>query len=877
MGDWIKSWGLITINTDMKIRLLLFTLASAALSRGETDEFPAMPPVQAKTALEESKTFQLPQGYHMELVLSEPVIKEPVVTVFDGDGRMFVAEMRTYMQDIDGTGQLKPSSRISMHVDTNGDGVYDKHTVFVDNLVLPRMILPLGKGQIVVNETDSLDLYLYTDTNNDGVADKKELWWQGGPRGGNLEHQPSGLVWAIDNAIYTTYNSFRLRWTPEGVVKEETKPNDGQWGLGQDDHGSLYYVNAGGEKGPVSFQAPVVYGMFNPQDQFETGFKELFPAAGARDFQGGKGRVREPEGTLSGFTSGAGIEVYRGDQLPAEMLGNVFFGEPVGRLVRRAKVTMDGGLKVLSNPYQPEKSEFLRSTDLCFRPVNMANSPDGTLYITDMYRGIIQESNWVNPGSYLRKVVEQYRFDKVTGLGRVWRLVHDSTKPVKQPHMYSETTAQLVAHLASPNGWWRETAQRLIVLRQDRSVVPLLEAGARVHKQYLARIHALWTLQGLGAATPALVREKMADSHPQVRIAAIRVSESLFRAGDASFRTDIEKLMNDPDPQVVLQACMTAKYLAWPDHMKLITETVSKSKARGIKEIGSYLTLAPGQQLAELSDRERALMKKGEEVFSTICASCHGDTGRGVEVAGLKGAMLAPPLSGSKTINGSTKGGLYVLLKGLQGEIDNKKYEGLMISMASNDDEWLASVLSYVRNSFGNRGTFISPADVAQARKDIADRSQPWTYAELQAVLPKTIPNSQLKVTASDNNGDAGKAIDGSTESRYTSNKFMTPGMWFQIELDKVTPVTGVILDTNNSANDYPRGYDLAVSTDGTTWSEPIAKGDSKNPVTDIQFPATPARFIRITQKGKADGNFWSIHELQVLVESEKAISKTGN
>jgi hypothetical protein len=240
--------------------------------------------------------------------------------------------------------------------------------------------------------------------------------------------------------------------------------------------------------------------------------------------------------------------------------------------------------------------------------------------------------------------------------------------------------------------------------------------------------------------------------------------------------------------------------------------------------------------------------------------------------------MIAPPLSGSKTINGNPKGGLYVLLKGLQGEIAGKKYEGLMISMASNDDMWLASVLSYVRNSFGNRGTFVSPADVAQVRKEIAERAQPWTYSELQAMLPKVVSNNKLKVSASANGGDAGKAIDGSTESRYTSDAFMRPGMWFQIELDEVRPVSGVILDTSNSVNDYPRGYELAVSTDGTTWSAPLARGgESKNPVTDIQFAPTPARYIRITQLGKADGNFWSIHELQVLEEPEKTISKLGN
>ncbi|MEK7953000.1 DUF7133 domain-containing protein [Luteolibacter soli] len=854
----------------MKSRILLLSLASVTAAHAQADKFPPMPAVQAQTPQQAAKSFELPPGYRMELVLSEPEITDPVVTAFDGNGRMFVAEMRTYMQDIDGNNQRKTASRISLHTDTNGDGTYDKHTVFVDNLMLPRMILPLGKGQIVVNETDSLDLYLYTDTNDDGVSDKKELWWAGGPRGGNLEHQPSGLVWAIDNGIYTTYNSFRLRWTPNGIKKEETKANDGQWGLNQDDLGNLYYVNAGGEKGPISFQAPVVYGMFNPQDQFADGFTELFPAVGVRDFQGGLGKVREPEGTLKSFSSGAGIEVFRGDQLPSELLGDVFFGEPVGRLVRRAKVSNNGGLKVLSNPYQEQKSEFLRSKDLCFRPINMTTAPDGTLYITDMYRGIIQEAAWVNPGSYLRKVVEQYQFDKVIGHGRIWRLVHTSTQKVKPPRMFDEPTAQLATHLASPNGWWRDTAQRLLILRQDKSVVPLLEKVAKQHKSPLTRLHALWTLQGLDAVTPELVRAKMADTDPGVRAGAIRVSETLFRKGDASFQKDIEKLAKDPDPNVALQACMTAKYLAWPDHMKLVSDTVLNSTAKGVKEIGATLMLPPGQKLTEYSDKERVVLKKGEEIYSTLCASCHGQNGLGLEIAGMKGHMLAPPLGGSKTININPKGGIYVLLKGLQGDIDNKKYEGLMISMASNDDEWIASVLSYVRNNFGNHGTFVSPSDVAQARKDTESRSSPWTYQELHAQLPQVIPSNKLKVTASHNGGEANRAIDGSAESRYTTNKFMEPGMWFQIELDAETPVIGLVLDTSGSANDYPRGYEVTVSKDGQEWSQPVAKGDSKNAITEISLDGTPKKFIRITQLGSAPGNFWSIHELRVLADPKK-------
>src|ERR1700761_5503691 len=165
------------------------------------------------TPEEEQKTFQLPEGYKMELVLSDPDIKEPVLAVFDGNGRMYVAEMRTYMQDIDGNNEHDPKSRISRHESTKGDGVFDKHTVYLDTLVLPRMVLPLD-DRVLVNLTDTADITVHRDTKHDGVADESKVWFTGGSRGGNLEHQASGLVWGLDNWIYSTYNSYRLRWNP---------------------------------------------------------------------------------------------------------------------------------------------------------------------------------------------------------------------------------------------------------------------------------------------------------------------------------------------------------------------------------------------------------------------------------------------------------------------------------------------------------------------------------------------------------------------------------------------------------------------------------------------------------------------------------------
>ena len=193
------------------------------------------------------------------------------------------------------------------------------------------------------------------------------------------------------------------------------------------------------------------------------------------------------------------------------------------------------GLTQLRNAYP--NSEFILSTDPLFRPVNMTTAPDGTLYIVDMYHGVIQESEWTPRGSYLRKKIEQFQLDKITSHGRIWRLVYDGIEPDRrQPRMLDERAAQLVAHLEHPNGWWRDTAQRLLVLRQDKSVVPALREMTRNSYSVLGRFHAMWTLEGLGALDAALARDLLRDPNPLVRVQAIRASESLYKAGDTVVR-----------------------------------------------------------------------------------------------------------------------------------------------------------------------------------------------------------------------------------------------------------------------------------------------------------------------------------------------------
>ncbi|MCE9518504.1 MAG: hypothetical protein K8R87_02900, partial [Verrucomicrobia bacterium] len=361
----------------------LFLIAPAHAQNAEVHQVPPLSPQ------EELKTIQLPDGYKLELVLSEPDIKEPVLAVFDGNGRMYVAEMRTYMQDIDGKGEHDPISRISRHESTKGDGVIDKHSVYLDNLLLPRMVLPLD-DRVLVNVTDTSDITIHRDSKRNGVADESKVWYEGGKRGGNMEHQPSGLVWGLDNWIYTTYNSYRLRWNGTGApLKEGTASNGGQWGLTQDDYGKMWWSNAGGEKGLYNFQTPILYGAINVSSQKPKDFDKVWPIVALGDFQGGPNKFHSPtDKRLNHFTGCAGQTVYRGDRLPKELYGNVFLPEPVGRLIRRATVKVEDGITKLDNPY-PE-SEFILSSDQNVSPLILTTGPDVFLYIVDIYRGIIQ-------------------------------------------------------------------------------------------------------------------------------------------------------------------------------------------------------------------------------------------------------------------------------------------------------------------------------------------------------------------------------------------------------------------------------------------------------------------------------------------------------
>ncbi|MGY5353696.1 DUF7133 domain-containing protein [Wenyingzhuangia sp. IMCC45467] len=703
-----------------------------------------------RTPEESMKTFYLPDGYKMELVASEPMVDEPVTIAWDGNGRLYVAEMNTYMQDADGTGTNRSISKIKQLIDTDGDGKMDKSTVFIDSLLLPRMILPLDNGELIVNETYSYDLWKYTDTNNDGVADKKErVYYNENRRGGNLEHQQSGLLWNLDNWVYTTYNPIRFKFTKDKVVVDSViKMPSGQWGLTQDDMGNNFYSTAGGENPAYGFQQPPIYGDFSPKGRLEPGFMETWPIVGTPDVQGGPKRIKK-DGTLNHFTGVAGQTIYRGHKLPDNLYGDLFIPEPVGRFIRRAKVvTKEDGLKTLVNPYY--QTEFMASTDLNFRPVWSETGPDGTLYVVDMYRGIIQESNWTRKGSAIRPVIERKKLDKNIGRGRIYRIVHEDIEPDEQPRLLDKSSLELIPYLGHKNGWYRNTAQKLIILRADEKVIPVLKEIALNNqsiwskwfgsddKDYgLERIHALWTLEGLGVIDSDILKEKFKDEDHRVRMTAIRLTESLLEAGNVEFFKDFEVLAEDPSVEVINQLALTLRFSNADKATSILKSIQRKNSENNIIANTTYeslkktdeVLLALKQRIAGRNRGSQESVLRGYDTYNQLCITCHGKDLKGAP--NEDGSLNAPPLIGSDRVKGDKNRLIRIVMNGLTGEIDGTDY-GIMMSLKNNGDKWIADVLSYVRAM--NDKDNVDFKAVRNIRKKDKNREDYWTLKELNKI-----------------------------------------------------------------------------------------------------------------------------------------------
>ncbi|MCP5024643.1 MAG: hypothetical protein GY930_23120, partial [bacterium] len=449
-------------------------------------------------------SFAVADGFVVEPVAHGSNVHLAVALAFDGNGRAWTCEMRSYMPNLDGEGEQAPTGHIRVLEDTTGDGVLDKATTFLEGLVLPRAIAVTGDG------------CLYTSGDTLYFIERKGLEPVGDPlvvdpeyaKGGNPEHKANGLLYGHDNWYYNAKSDKRYRRIGRRWIRELTNYR-GQWGITKDNAGRLYFNNnstllIGDQFRPQFFRGHPTYTPKAPMTS-RLGSNRVYPVR----ITPGVNRAYQPgllgkDGKLVNATSTCGVHIYRGDNFPEAMRGMAFSCEPAGELIKAIRVERDQWNKP-DGGHPFGKKEFLATEDEWFLPCNLYTAPDGTLWIVDMYFGLLQHRAYMT--TYLRKQYESRGLHKPKpSTGRIYRVRYAANAPSPVPRMDGLQPKQLIEFLKHPNGQVRDTAQRLIVEAGGNSAMQALKQIVVASKNPLAQIHALWTLDGLGLhSVPAML------------------------------------------------------------------------------------------------------------------------------------------------------------------------------------------------------------------------------------------------------------------------------------------------------------------------------------------------------------------------------------
>jgi putative membrane-bound dehydrogenase-like protein len=635
--------------------LFLPPVAKAAGPVVTAADLPRIPAVEPKDAV---KTFQVKPGFHMELVASEPLVVSPVAMSFDERGRLFVVEMIDYSERRDESPHL---GRIRMLEDTNGDGIFDKSTVYADNLAWPTALFCYDGGLFVGATPDIIYL---KDTRGDGKADLRETVFTGfaeGMKRVNVQGMLNSFNWGLDNRIHGATS------TDGGLIRQlrhpEIKPLDlhgrdfvieprtmtmtseaggGQHGLSFDDWGRRFACNNSDH---------IRLFMYDDRYAGRNPFYAMPGALAGIAVDGGAAEVyrispEEPwrvirtrwriAGLVSGpvegggrsagyFTGATGNTIYRGNAFPKEYLDNAFVGDAGGNLVHRKVLLPDDvGLKA-QRPADEQNVEFVASKDTWFRPVQFANAPDGTLYVIDMYRETI-EHPWSLPDN-IKKFVD---LNSGNDRGRIYRIVPDGFQQPKLPRLDRANVKELVSTLENPNGWHRDTASRLLFERQDKSAVPALVKLLEKSKSPLGRLHALYALDGLDSLKEEHVLAGLNDSEPGVRGHAVKLSGKLIKDSIISKRlwAKLHAMAADPSLNVRYQLAFT------------LGELKNGARIESLASILKQDVASPWVQAAALS----SLSEGAGELFGDLAA----DGSFGKEKSGQEFLRQLASLVGAK-------------------------------------------------------------------------------------------------------------------------------------------------------------------------------------------------------------------------------------
>jgi putative membrane-bound dehydrogenase-like protein len=708
------------------------TLGAATSSRGNdpksesnqqppTKDYSAeLPRLPLKTAAESQKLFSARPGFHVELAACEPSLRSPVAMDFDEDGRLYVAEFPEYNQ----YASKKPLGVgcIRLLEDTNGDLVYDKSTLFAPNVPIATAVVCWDGG---VYAASAPDLLYLKDTDGDGKADVRRVVFTGFGKDLAGESIMNSFRWGLDNRFHVSTNNAggdvsrasepkgkTVSVRGQGFLFEprtetfELTGGGGQHGLSMDDWGRTYVCANSDPFQLVMYDSR--YLARNPYLQSPPAavnvapagkFTKLVRTSAVEPWRALRTRLRtqgivpgsDEGGSPSGFFTGAtGVTVYRGDAFPPEFHGNLFVGDVSNNIVHRA-LAVPGGVLVTAQSAEAGR-EFLASSDNSFRPVQMANGPDGCLWVIDMYRELIEGAAFLPP-----MILEHLDVGSGVDRGRIWRIVPDGQSP-RIPKLSKSTTAELVALLEHSNGWHRDTASRLLYQRQDRAAIEPLQRLAAHSRSPLGRTHALYALAGQGALSADHVLAALADPDSRVRVHALRLSEQ-FCKEDPRVQTRMATMVVDPDPLVRYQLAFS---------------------------LGAQPEAAPAHALAVLAIHDGADLWSRMAILSSVPA-CAGDifrqlAGDAVFRGAQAGRLFLPELAAQAAAN--RPGDVDMIAKALDGPLgqDHALARDIVAALIG---KMSTAAKARLAGSDGGRAGAILADLLADARKITLDPAKP--------------------------------------------------------------------------------------------------------------------------------------------------------